>query len=357
MRRKSKGLNHSGGDLKIIYSNKHKLHVPTHQLFSDGLHTAVEVPDRAECILHALQERKVGEIVAPDVFGMDALKTVHDEGLLDFLSGVYDEWEASGRATDVGLIPHTFAMRSLESKPEELIRQAGYYCFETQTPILRGTWEAAQQAACCALTGADLLLAGESSAYALCRPPGHHAGRDLYGGYCYLNNAALAAQRLSEHGRVAILDVDYHHGNGTQAIFYDSADVLFVSIHADPNLEYPYYSGYASERGRGNGVGYTLNLPLSFGCTDDLYLATLNQALERLVDFNADFWVVSLGVDLCKDDPLCRFDVSRNVFAQVGRMVGAQKKVTLFVQEGGYNLNVVGNCVADVLEGFIGMCD
>jgi acetoin utilization deacetylase AcuC-like enzyme len=342
--------------MKIIYSHTHSDHAPTHQLFGDGLHPAVEVPERANRILQILQEREIGEIVETKVFDMDVLKTVHDEGLVSFLANVYDEWAFSGRANDVGLIPDTFAMRPLGHKPEELVRQAGYYCFETQTPILKGTWQAAQQAAYGALTGADVLLAGEGYAYALCRPPGHHASRDLYGGYCYLNNAALAAQRLSLYGRVAILDVDYHHGNGTQSIFYDSADVLFVSIHADPNLEYPYYSGYASERGVGKGHGYTYNFPLPFGCDDDEYLATLNRALEQIRKFGADFLVVSLGVDFCREDPLCRFCVSQNVFARVGNMIGAQKKTTLFVQEGGYHLDVVGNCVANVLEGFIDMC-
>lgn len=341
--------------MKIIYSEKHKLHAPKQQLFGNGLHDAVEVPDRAERILHVLQDRQIGEVVAPDVFNLDVLETVHDVGLLHFLENVYHAWEALGRANDVGLIPDTFAMRSLVGKPMGWVQQAGYYCFETQTPILKGTWEAALGSAFCALTGADLLLAGDPSAYALCRPPGHHAGHDLYGGYCYLNNAALAARRLSERGRVAILDVDYHHGNGTQSVFYDSADVLFVSVHADPHLEYPYYSGYASEQGEGKGLGYTRNFPLPLGCHNDLYLATLDRALEQLIEFDADYWVVSLGVDFCRDDPLCRFDVSQDVFVQLGREVGAQKKTTLFIQEGGYNLDVVGNGVASVLEGFIDM--
>ena len=341
--------------MKVVYSKKHKLHAPKQQLFGTGLHDAVEVPDRAECILKVLKERQIGEVIAPDVFGLDVLETVHDVGLLHFLENVYAEWEAGGRANDVGLIPDTFAMRSLFGKPMGWVQQAGYYCFETQTPILSGTWDAALQSAFCALTGADLLLAGDSSAYALCRPPGHHAGHDVYGGYCYLNNAALAARHLNARGRVAILDVDYHHGNGTQSIFFGSADVLFVSIHADPNVEYPYYSGYASEQGEGKGLGYTRNFPLPLGCSDEIYLATLDRALEQLISFGADYWVISLGVDFCREDPLCRFDVSQDVFAQVGQRIGKQKKMTLFVQEGGYNLEAVGNGVACVLEGFIDM--
>lgn len=339
--------------MKVIYSDKHQFHHPKQQLFGDGLHNAVEVPDRAKGILKALQKRQLGEVIAPREFDLDILKTVHDEGLLQFLAGVYDIWEISGGVNDVGLIPDTFAMRTLRGKPDDLIHQAGYYCFETQTPILKGTWDAALQSAFCALTGADLLLEGHQVAYALCRPPGHHASRDLYGGYCYLNNAALAGRQLSESGRVAILDVDYHHGNGTQAIFYDSADVLFVSVHADPGFEYPHYSGFATEVGEGAGEGFNLNMPLPLGCDDRTYLSALDHALKRLVHFDAAYWVVSLGVDFCACDPLCRFDISQSIFERVGQAIGAQKKQTLFVQEGGYNLDVVGDCVVDVLEGFI----
>lgn len=339
--------------MKIVYSDQHIGHAPTHQLFGDGLHPAVEIPDRAECILQVLKDCQLGEFVAPHYFDDDVLHTVHDAGLIRFLAGAYDAWEDAGLVNDVGLIPDTFAMRTLMGKPDALVKQAGYYCFETQTPILKGTWQAAKQASYCALTGADLLLAGERVVYSLGRPPGHHAACDLYGGYCYLNHAALAAQRLSKHGRVAVLDIDYHHGNGTQAIFYDSADVLFVSVHALPEFEYPHYSGYAGEVGLGKGEGYNLNLPLPMGCDDRVYLQTVARALERLVEFDADYWVVSLGVDFCKDDPLCRFEVSKNICKQVGAMIGDEKKMTLFVQEGGYNLDVIGLCVCDVLEGFI----
>ncbi len=336
----------------IIYSPEHRMHAPISQLYGRGFAPAVEVPKRAECILQAMTQRQIGEVVGPRVYGVDVLHTVHDAGLLYFLSHVYDVWAASGQVHDWGLIPDTFAMRSFLDKPDNLVHQAGYYCFETQTPILEGTWLAAQQAAWCALTGADLLIEGKKSVYALCRPPGHHAGRDLYGGYCYLNNAALAAQKLSLHGRVTVLDVDYHHGNGTQAIFYASCGVQFVSLHADPNEVYPYYSGYAQERGEGEGEGFTQNFPLPIGTNDADYLDTLLRALDVIAGFDPVYLVVSLGVDILKEDPLSRFAVSRNIFGAIGQQITSFKCPTLFVQEGGYHLDVIGDCVADVLEGF-----
>jgi len=337
--------------MKVVYSDKHRVHAPPYQLFSDGLHPASEVPERAECILAEIHDRKIGDVITPREFGLDTIFDVHDAGLLRFLEGAYTAWNAAGRATETGLIPDTFAMRTLKGKPEDLVRQAGYYCFETQTPIVAGTWEAACEAVWCALTAADLVLEGEQVVYALCRPPGHHAARDLYGGYCYLNNAAVAATRLAKSGRVTILDVDYHHGNGTQAIFYASEVVQFVSLHADPNSVYPFYSGYANEKGEGAGEGTTCNFPLPVGTNDHVYLNALDRALSVIADFGPEYLVVSLGVDIYVEDPLSTFFVSSDTFETIGRRLGAMNFSTLLVQEGGYNLDAIGNCVADVLEG------
>ncbi|MDP6039175.1 MAG: histone deacetylase family protein, partial [Candidatus Latescibacteria bacterium] len=272
--------------MKVVYSDKHRGHAPPCQLFSDGLHPASEVPERVERIVAEIRVRQIGDVIIPREFSLDAISAVHDAGLLRFLEGAYTAWDEKGRATETGLIPDTFAMRTLEGKPEDLVRQVGYYCFETQTPIVAGTWDAAREAAGCALTGADLILEGEQAVYALCRPPGHHAARDLYGGYCYLNNAAVAANHLSKLGRVTILDVDYHHGNGTQAIFYASDVVQFVSLHADPNSVYPFYSGYATEKGEGAGEGKTCNFPLPKGTNDLMYLDALDRALSVIADFS-----------------------------------------------------------------------
>lgn len=200
----------------------------------------------------------------------------------------------------------------------------GYYTFDASTPIVAGTWEAALAAARCAMTAAALVAEGDSAAYALCRPPGHHAGRGFFGGYCYLNNAALAAQHLRDHGcpRVAILDVDYHHGNGTQEIFWERDDVLFVSLHATPESEFPYFLGYADERGVGRGEGHTLNLPLP------------------------------LGVDTFEADPISGFKLTGLDYAQLGDCLAAARLPTVLVQEGGYAIAEIGANVTRVLGAF-----
>ncbi len=336
--------------MKIIYSEKHNRHAPPYQFLGGRMAPYPEVPERAERILQALNARGVAEVVFPRAFSPDAVRAVHDPGYLHYLEHAYAAWVDAGGTSEAGLTPDTFAMRSLKGKPDTLIHQAGYYCFETQTPILEGTYGAAWASAGCALTGADLLLEGERAAYALCRPPGHHAGRDVYGGYCYLNNAAIAAMRLSREGRVAILDIDFHHGNGTQDIFYDSNEALFVSIHADPNRKYPYFSGFADEQGQGEGRGFTRNFPLEAGVDEARYLEVLNLALDAIRAFEPAFIVVSLGVDIYQGDPLGDFELSVEAFTRIGERLGQTALPALLVQEGGYDLETVGVCVGNVLQ-------
>jgi acetoin utilization deacetylase AcuC-like enzyme len=225
-----------------------------------------------------------------------------------------------------------------------------------ETSISEGTWEAARAAADVSLTGAELLKNGARSAFALCRPPGHHAARDLFGGYCFINNAAAAAQFLRDGGaeRVAILDVDFHHGNGTQDIFYERADVLFVSLHADPKDDFPYFSGYADETGGNAGTGFTLNLPLPTGTSFETWQDALCIALARIEAFKADALIVSLGVDTFVNDPISSFRLSSPDFATYGRMIGAIGLPTLFVLEGGYAVEEIGVNVVNVLTGFEG---
>jgi acetoin utilization deacetylase AcuC-like enzyme len=312
-----------------------------------------EVPQRATGILRSLRERGLGEPMAPRRFAPEVLTAVHDPGLIEFYQRVLPAWEArTGRPGPV--LPDVFALRRLDHRPEDPVRQAGWYCFDPQTPLLEATWEAAWEAAACALTGAELLLEGERLAYALCRPPGHHAGRDYYGGYCYLNNAALAARRLLDGGRPAILDIDYHHGNGTQDIFYASAEVLFVSLHADPDRSYPCFSGYREERGTGAGLGFNLNLPLPPGTGEADYRAALAQALEKIRAFRPDFLVVSLGVDTVRGDPVGGLDLRVDSFPGLGGMIAVLGLPTLVVQEGGYSLRLAGGCVAGFLAGLSG---
>jgi acetoin utilization deacetylase AcuC-like enzyme len=223
-----------------------------------------------------------------------------------------------------------------------------------ETSICAGTWQAARAAADVALTGASQINEGARAAFALCRPPGHHAARDLYGGYCFLNNAAVAAQHLRDLGavRVAILDVDFHHGNGTQDIFYDRSDVLYTSLHGDPAEAFPYFSGYADETGMGDGVGFNLNFPLPPGTQFDVWRDTLDAALSRIANFRADALVVSLGVDTFAEDPISFFRLRSPDFSTYGRMIGECAIPTLFVLEGGYAVGQIGINVVNVLQGF-----
>lgn len=311
------------------------------------------MPQRAAGILECLRERRLGEVIPPRSCTPEELSAVHDPGLIDFYHRILPAWESrTGRRGPV--VPDLFALRGLDRRPADVVRQAGWYCFDPQTPFLEGTWEAACGAAACALTGADLMLAGERIAYALCRPPGHHAGRDYYGGYCYLNNAALAARRLLSRGRPAILDIDYHHGNGTQDIFYDSPEVLFVSLHADPNVSYPCFRGYAEERGTAAGLGYTLNFPLPPQTAEAAYREVLSRALEAIRAFRPDYLVVSLGVDTVQGDPVGGLQLSVESFPGLGARIGSLALPVLVVQEGGYHLRLAGPCVAGFLTGLAG---
>ncbi len=337
--------------MKVIYSETHRLHAPPYEFTGGGMTPYSEAPARADAILRALRERGFADVIVPRAYPLDPILTVHDADYLHYLERIHAAWVASGKPAS-GVIPDTFAVRAMGGRPKELRNQDGYYCFDAQTPIVEGTYRAALASAHGALTGADLLLSGASAAYALCRPPGHHAGRDLYGGYCYLNNAALAAARLGREERVAVLDVDYHHGNGTQEVFYGSGRVLFISIHADPNRAYPFFSGFADERGTGAGRGFNHNFPLPPRVGDGEYLEVLGRAMEIVRGFAPGFLVVSLGVDTFRDDPLGDFDLSAEAFCRMGERLAQARLPTLLVQEGGYNVERMGACVANVLEGF-----
>jgi acetoin utilization deacetylase AcuC-like enzyme len=310
-----------------------------------------ESPARADKILLELQKNGFTDIVAPRQYSLGPIRAVHDSDYLHYLENIYAAWITEG-GPETGVIPDTFAVRTMSKRPGKLVNQDGYYCFDAQTPIVRQTYKAALSSAYCALTGADMLLESESAVYALCRPPGHHAGRDLYGGYCYLNNAAIAATRLSKEAKVAILDIDYHHGNGTQDIFYDSNRVLFVSIHANPNRAYPFFSGFADEYGVGAGRGFNHNFPLEAHVDEDQYLKILDQAIELIPKFSPGFLVVSLGFDTFRNDPLGDFDLSLGSFSHIGTRIAQMRYPTLLAQEGGYNLQQLGTSVVNMLSAF-----
>jgi len=251
------------------------------------------------------------------------------------------------------VIPNVHPAARSNSYPRSAVGQAGYHQADTACPIGAGTWEAAYWSAQTAVTGADLLAEGARAAYALCRPPGHHAFGDLAGGFCFLNNAGIAAERLRAGGRrAAILDVDVHHGNGTQGIFYDRDDVLTVSIHADPARFYPFFWGHADERGTGRGRGYNLNLPLARGTGDEDYLKVLDRALERVMNFGAEALVVALGLDAYVGDPFKGLAITTPGFARIGAAIAGLGIPALFVQEGGYLCAELGQNLTAVLTGF-----
>ena len=258
---------------------------------------------------------------------------------------------------DGDILPFTWPARTLRSVlPDTLLGQLGYYSFDGGAPITAGTWQAAWSSAQVALTGQALISDGAASAFALCRPPGHHAAGDLMGGYCYLNNAAIATQAFLDGGckRVAVLDVDYHHGNGTQSIFYARNDVLVASIHGDPSFEFPFFLGYHDEVGEGAGQGFNLNLPLAAGSGWDRWSAALEQACARIADYAPEVIVVSLGVDTFKEDPISQFKLDSPDYLRMGERIARLGKPTLFVMEGGYAVEEIGINAVNVLEGFEG---
>ena len=339
--------------MHIIHSPRHALHDGGMELHRGALVPCFEMPSRVDHILAAIA-RAGWTVQAPREYDDAVLSGVHDADYLAFLRGAHDAWRAEGR--EGFMLPGAFPARGMrrDRVPTGLHARLGYYTFDAGSPIVAGTWQAAQAAAHCALTAADLVAAGERSAYALCRPPGHHAGRAMFGGYCFLNNAALAAQRLRDAGmaRVAVLDVDYHHGNGTQDIFWERDDVLFVSIHGDPDTEYPFYLGYADERGAGPGEGFNHNFPLPRGTDWTRYAQALDQALERIAGHAPQALVVSLGVDMFEGDPISQFRLRSDDFPRLGARIAALGLPTVLVQEGGYAVAEIGANVAAVLAAF-----
>lgn len=336
-----------------VFSDDHRFQDGKAELHDGKLVACFETPRRAELILSRIESVALGPVVPPQRFGLDPVRRVHAGDFVDFLSVAWDEWVAEHGAYDA--LPLTWLAPGMRRKlPHHIDGRLGYYSFDAGTPITAGTWRAITAAADVVLTAADLVARGERGAFALCRPPGHHAGRAYYGGYCFFNNAAIAAQTLIDRGagRVAVLDVDYHHGNGTQDIFYDRGDVFVASLHADPLQEYPYFLGFADETGTAAGEGCTANYPLPWGTGWNTYAGVLDQALARITAFGAEALVLSLGVDTFKGDPISKFLVDGPDFRELGRRIAAAGLPTLFVMEGGYAVEAIGVNVANVLQGF-----
>ena len=297
----------------------------------------VESPARIAAILRGVSQTGLFTRLEPRPFSDRTVKEVHDSRFVNYLKRTCAAVEP-GKS----IYPYIIPIRNANRPPRDLSLRAGYYAIDTFTPLNRSAYHAARGAVDCALTGARSLLQGYRLAYALVRPPGHHAERRAFGGFCYFNSTAIAAHYLSARGRVAVLDVDYHHGNGTQEIFYERSDVLTVSIHGHPRFAYPYFTGFADERGRGAGVGYNLNLPLPERVTGDEYRQALTRALRRLKRFDPHLLVVALGLDPAKEDPTGSWSLQAGDFEANGRMIGSLGVPTLVVQEGGYRLRSLG---------------
>jgi acetoin utilization deacetylase AcuC-like enzyme len=341
----------------LIASDDHLAHAGLIELLAGKEIPCWESPERATVIREALLATGGYDLEPPDEHGPDPISAVHELELIDLVEGVWADAIATGHDPARAMLPDTFLLREyagrmpLEHLPVNRRDRLGAYCFDTATPIVAGTARAARVAVDIALTALDRVLEDTAPlAYGLCRPPGHHAGRNLIGGYCFYNNAAIAAQALRDRGaeRVAILDVDFHHGNGTQQIFWERDDVLYVSLHGDPRGIYPYYSGYATERGAGDGEGATLNLPLPPGTDGDAYLATLADALDAIRAFDPDGpLIVSLGFDTYHADPICNLALQTHDYARIGTSIAGAGTGVVVLQEGGYAVEALGaNAVA-----------
>jgi acetoin utilization deacetylase AcuC-like enzyme len=340
--------------MKTVYSEDHRLHFPQAELAGGQFVTPFERPSRVEYVLQRLREVGMTDIAAPDAFDPAPVARLHDAGYLEFLKTGWDAWKAAGFAGEMIAASFPARRQNTERVPDNIDGKVGFYALASETAITGGTWRAAQASCSVAQTAQRCVQDGAAAAFALCRPPGHHATRDQFGGYCFVNNAAVAAEMAIMAGcdRAAILDVDFHHGNGTQDIFYDRADVLFCSLHGRPEDAFPYFTGFADETGAGVGEGFNVNYPMSDGTAWDVWGDALSDAIGRIRDFGPDMLVVSLGVDAFEKDPISAFKLTSDDYARCGEAIGRMRLPTVFVMEGGYAIEEVGINTVNVLQGF-----
>jgi acetoin utilization deacetylase AcuC-like enzyme len=334
--------------MRIFYDPRQRLHAPSQELHNGSFTAFAEHPGRIDAMLAAL-----GPTEAPRDFGEGPLLRVHPPGYLDFLKNAYADWREAGRPGDAaGYVWPVVGRRALDLS--RIDARLGRYSYDASTPIAEHTWASTYWSAQAALAATETVLAGERAAFALCRPPGHHAGADYMGGYCYVNAMAVAAQSAVDAGRrrVAILDIDYHHGNGTQDIFLERSDVFFASIHADPRTDYPFYWGHADETGTGQGEGATLNLPLPRGTRIDGFTAAVDAALARIAAFDAEILLCSFGADTFAGDPISFFAIETDDYPHIASRIAALGLPTVTVMEGGYAVDALGDNVAAFLAGF-----
>jgi len=349
--------------MRVVQSSTHRLHDPIDEVQWGRPVKLYERAVRADNIRAALAADPSFALTDPIDHGREPLCAVHDPGLVAFLATAWEEIQPM-LARDA-VFPDTMLHPALRDgmepghSPASPLARLGQWCWETMTPLTQGSYDAARAAVDIALTATDLVLGGDRVAYGLCRPPGHHAPRAAYGGYCFFNNAAVAAHHVATTTgtKVTVLDVDYHHGNGTQQIFYQRDDVQYVSLHGDPDRAYPYFIGFADEVGAGRGRGSTLNLPLAARIDDDHYLAALAHAMDAIDEFGPALVVVSLGVDTYVNDPLGDFAVTADGFERCGALVGGLDRPTVVLQEGGYDIAAIGENVRRWLRGIAATID
>lgn len=334
--------------MKIFYSSLQKKHVIKKEIYNGKAHPYNDKVSRIDSILKAFKQTNQYELIVPDILPYDALITVHDEDYLNFLES------SQNLKNDEIICPYVFPCDSRIPRHKPFIpKRAGYYCFDAGTSLMNNTWNAAVASASAAYAAALYTKSTGEATYALCRPPGHHASKNMFGGYCYLNNAAIVAKHLSKSGTVMIIDFDYHHGNGTQSIFYDSADVFYFSIHAHPLVEYPYFTGFDEEIGIDDGVNYNLNIPLMPLISPNEYFKSLLFGINKAFKFmEPDYLILSAGFDIESGDPIGHFNINCADFYKLGKEFSSLKKKTIILQEGGYLVSELGKNVESFLNGF-----
>ncbi len=339
-----------------VHADDHNLHSGLLDPRGDEWGPSAECPERANNVLQVIRDQNFGTLMDPMNFADDKLTRIHAPDYLRFLKDVWPAWLQSGEKGS-NARPDTFVGAGMRHADTECIAgKLGRYSFDSTSPFVEGSWQAIRTSANIALTGAELVRGREQQAFSLCRPPGHHATVNYCGGYCYLNNTALATQSLLDGGakKIAVLDVDYHHGNGTQSIFYERNDVLTISLHADPSLEYPFFLGYADEPGDGVGYGFNINYPLPFGTDWDRYEVALSDAVTQVQRFEPDALVVALGLDTFAGDPTTDFGIETEDYVQMGKAIASLELRTLVVLEGGYSVEHLGYNTIRFLTGLEG---